>query len=179
MDVEVLDLGINEQLSQPKRSKTRGTALAGVCLSIVVGLQLIPSADPPAFDETVVPEPTDPQVQPLVISSPFQWVQVGGLDRFETVTKPVTTDSGYLAVGNPAGISGAASVVVSIRGYVMPGTARSRPACATSCSLHQCGVLLQRSCGEHTLRAKLSDRAPVPEVVCKVRVRPFRLSATR
>jgi hypothetical protein len=35
------------------------------------------------------------------------------VDRFEIVTMPVTTDTGFLAVGNPLGISGAASVVVS------------------------------------------------------------------
>jgi hypothetical protein len=49
----------------------------------------------------------------LEVIAPFQWVEVGGLDRFETVTEPVATDSGFLAVGNPSGISGAASVVVS------------------------------------------------------------------
>ena len=116
MEVEVLDLEFHEPSFHPRKNKTRGVAIAGVCLAIVVGLQLIPSSDPPALDEFVVPEPTDPAVQPVVVSSQFQWVQVGGLDRFETVTKPVTTDSGYLAVGNPAGISGAGSVVVSSDG---------------------------------------------------------------
>ena len=116
MDVEVLDLELTEPSSQPRTIETRGIALAGVCLAIVVGLQLIPSADPPSFDEIVVPEPTDPSVGPVIVSSQSRWVQVGGLDRFETVTEPVTTDSGYLAVGNPPGVSGAASVVVSSDG---------------------------------------------------------------
>jgi hypothetical protein len=115
-EVQVLDLELNEPSFPPRRSKTRGIALAGVCLSMVVGLQLIPSTDPPFVETTPVSNLVDPAVEAVEIIAPFQWVQVEGLDRFDTVTEPVTTDSGYLAVGNQPGISGAASVVVSSDG---------------------------------------------------------------
>jgi hypothetical protein len=112
MEVEVLDIEPHEPLSPPKRNKTRGLALAGVGLLIVVGLQLIP--DPPTIETTAVPDPVsvDTAIEVEIIA-PFHWVEVKGLDRFESVTMPVTTDSGYMAVGKPPGISGAASVVVS------------------------------------------------------------------
>jgi hypothetical protein len=113
MEVEALDLEIDEPSSQPRKSKTRGMALAGVCLSIVAGLQLIPSADTPTVPEIVVDEPTDTTVQAVVISSQFQWVQVRGLDRFESITEPIPTPTGYISIANPWGASLAASVVVS------------------------------------------------------------------
>lgn len=116
MEVEAQEVDYVDLSPEPDKVpvRPRGIGLAGVCLSIVVGLQLIPSADPPFVETTPVSNlaPVDPAVGVGIIA-PFQWVQVEGLDRFETVTKPVTTDSGYLAVGNPPGISGAASVVVS------------------------------------------------------------------
>jgi len=114
MEIEVLDVeSPNPSPEQRKPARSGGIAIAGVCLSIVVGLQVIP--DPPTVETTPVPnpDPVDTRVEGVEVIAPFQWVQVAGLDRFETVTKPVTTDSGFLAVGNPLGISGAASVVVS------------------------------------------------------------------
>ncbi len=114
MEIEVFDVeSLHPPPTQTKPPPSGGAALAGVLLSIVVGLQLIP--DPPNVEIATVsnPIPEDTAVEGVEVIAPFQWVEVGGLDRFETVTEPVTTDSGFLAVGNPSGISRAASVVVS------------------------------------------------------------------
>jgi hypothetical protein len=115
MEVETLEVDYVDLSPEPYKvpRRPRGVALVGVCLSIVVGLQLIPSPDPPIVQEVVVPEPTDSTVQPAVINSKFQWIQVRGLDRFESITEPIPTSTGYISVANPWGASLAASVVVS------------------------------------------------------------------
>jgi hypothetical protein len=115
MEVEALEAEYVDLSPKPHEvpRRHRGVAWAGVCLLIVVGVQLIPSPDPPSVQEVVVPEPTDTTVQAVVINSQLQWIQVRGLDRFESITEPIPTSTGYISVANPWGASLAASVVVS------------------------------------------------------------------
>lgn len=119
MEIEVLDVETFDLPPSPQRVRTRsgGIAIGGVCLAIVSGLQLIPGGEPrnPATTTGSVPSSVTPTVlvQAQEVPAEFQWVEVRGLERFESVTQPVRTADGYLAVANPWGVTRAASVVVS------------------------------------------------------------------
>lgn len=120
-ETDVLEIGVEADQFSPTpvgtHTRSGGVAIAGVCLAMVIGLQLIPGGEPrsPATTMASTPSTVTPAVlvQAQEVSSEFQWVQVEGLERFESVTPPVQTADGYLAVANPWGVTRAASVVVS------------------------------------------------------------------
>ena len=120
-EIDVLEVSLEADRFSPTpvkaHTRSGGIAIAGVCLAIISGLQLIPGGEPRNSATTMgsVPSSVTPTVlvEAQEVPAEFQWVEVRGLERFESVTQPVRTADGYLAVANPWGATRAASVVVS------------------------------------------------------------------
>lgn len=114
MEIEVLELA-QESLPPIARARSGKIVIAVLGMAVLAGLQLIPAGPPRTLTTTTAPGAAIPTTPVEVVEgrSEFHWVEVGGLDRFESVTKPLSSDLGYLTVANSWGANRAASVMLS------------------------------------------------------------------
>ncbi|HUO46761.1 MAG TPA: hypothetical protein VM470_08010, partial [Acidimicrobiia bacterium] len=124
LELEILEINVGPRLDpEPKppqpKSSVWGTVVLGFA-ALATAFQFLPDHSSLATPIAALPEPapvTTSLPSAIVSASETQaewtWVEVDGLERFESITAPIETDRGYVIVGNPIGLSRGASVVIS------------------------------------------------------------------
>lgn len=129
LDIEIPEISVTPTApsadTAPPAPSWRSWLPIGLVLALlVVGAQLIgtdsdsapnvaPTAALPDPAPVTTSAPSEVALQATELPGEFTWTEVEGLDRFESVTPPTSFDDRYVTIGNPSGVSGSASVMVS------------------------------------------------------------------
>ncbi|HUO45762.1 MAG TPA: hypothetical protein VM470_02900, partial [Acidimicrobiia bacterium] len=113
------------EVGKPPSSRTPWSVAGAVIVGLAVAVSLgqgeeqaepepVPTAELPlpAPATTVTTTSTGP-LAAFELSGSFDWLEVRGLNSFESITAPVPYGEGHIVVGNPPGIGASAAVMFS------------------------------------------------------------------